>query len=270
MTVDVLVIDDGSRDDTRAIARDAGVEVISNPSPLGSAPRCAWASPRRATAATTRRSTSTATASTTRPSFERVLEPVARGRADYVVGSRFLGDRDGMAWHRTLANRLASALLGTLMGTVVSDGQSGYRAFSPRALAAARIRHDYNYAQVLTLSLWGARIDPVEVPISYSRRRFGGSFVRYPEYFARVAPALWREFRQARKQRATSAAPIAPATDVRLRIAVVEQRQNVGRAGPTGASGPTGRQPAAAPAHVDVEPHGRGEADEPPAGARPR
>ena len=28
--------------------------------------------------------------------FERVLDPVARGRADYVLGSRFLGDRDGM------------------------------------------------------------------------------------------------------------------------------------------------------------------------------
>ena len=39
----------------------------------------------------------------------RVLEPVARGRADYVLGSRFLGRRDGMTWHRTLANRLTSA-----------------------------------------------------------------------------------------------------------------------------------------------------------------
>ena len=54
----------------------------------------------RATRATPPRSTSTATASTTRPSCERVLEPIARGRADYVLGSRFLGDRDGMSWHR--------------------------------------------------------------------------------------------------------------------------------------------------------------------------
>ena len=42
-----------------------------------------------------------------------------------------------MSWHRTLANRATSALLGTLMHTVVSDGQTGYRAFSARALAAA-------------------------------------------------------------------------------------------------------------------------------------
>ena len=69
----------------------------------------------------------------------RVLEPVARGRADYVLGSRFLGAREGMTWHRDLANRATTALLGTLMGTVLTDGQTGYRAFS--AQGAARRAH---------------------------------------------------------------------------------------------------------------------------------
>ena len=105
--------------------------------------------------------------------LERVLEPVARGRADYVLGSRFLGRREGMSWHRTLANRSASALLGTLLGTVTSDAQTGCRAFSARALAAARIRHDYNYAQVLTISLWGAGIEarggPDQLPAPHER-----------------------------------------------------------------------------------------------------
>src|SRR6185312_16042220 len=142
----------------------------------------------------------------------RVLDPVARGRADYVLGSRFLGSRDGMSWHRTLANRTTSALLGFLMQTVTSDGQTGYRAFSARALAAARISHDYNYAQVLTLSLWGAGIEAVEVPISYRRRTTGRSFVRYPEYLARVAPAVWREWRHSRATRRSAAAPSAPAS----------------------------------------------------------
>ncbi len=225
---------------------------------LEPAPHRAWAppfargSPRPATAATTPPSTSTATASTTRPTSSACSSPVARGRAEYVVGSRFLGDRDGMSWHRTLANRLTSALLGTLMETVVSDGQSGYRAFGRRALAEARIRHDYNYAQVLTLSLWGAGIDPVEVPIDYRRRQNGRSFVRYPEYFARVAPALWREFRHARKQRATSPAADRARHGVRHR-AVVEQRED-GLERPPRRVGPAGGEPAAAPAHVGVEP----------------
>ena len=144
-----------------------------------------------------------------------MLEPVARGRADYVLGSRFLGRREGMSWHRNLANRLTSAMLGSLMETITSDGQTGYRALSARALAVARIAHDYNYAQVLTLSLWGSGIEAVEVPIHYRRRATGRSFVRYPEYLARVAPAVWREWRAARASRRTiapTATPIAPAS----------------------------------------------------------
>jgi glycosyltransferase involved in cell wall biosynthesis len=173
--------------------------------------------------------------------LERVLDPVARGRAEYVLGSRFLGDRDGMTWHRTLANRATSALVGTLMGTVLSDGQTGYRAFGRRALREARIPHDYNYAQVLTLSLWGAGIEPVEVPISYRRRDGGRSFVRYPEYLVRVAPAIWRQWRASRSRRARSAAPTAPATA--FGTAEPSNNGNAASSGPHGASG----TPAASP-----------------------
>ena len=202
MPVDVLVVDDGSRDATARLAREAGAEVISHQHSrgLGAALRTGLEAARESGYAAAVYLDGDGEYDPA--DFERVLGPVARGRADYVLGSRFLGDRDGMSWHRTLANRVTSSLLGTLIGgSVVSDGQTGYRAFSARALAAAEIRHDYNYAQVLTLSLWGAGIDPVEVPIGYRRRTTGASFVRYPEYLRRVAPAMWAAWRSARRAR---------------------------------------------------------------------
>jgi Glycosyl transferase family 2/Sulfatase len=213
MSVDLLVVDDGSRDATAHIAREHGARVIAHGSPrgLGAAVRSGLELARDEgyDAAVYL----DADGEYDPADFETVLDPIARGRADYVTGSRFLGaPRTGMTWHRTLANRATSALLGTLLHTVVSDGQTGYRAFSARALAAARIRHDYNYAQVLTLSLWGAGIDAVEVPVSYRRRTCGRSFVSYPEYLARVAPAVWREWRTSRATRAASASPMAPAS----------------------------------------------------------
>ena len=215
MPVDVLLVDDGSRDRTPEIGREHGARVVSHPVSrgLGAALR---------TGLELARDEGYAAAvyldgdgEYDPADFARVLDPVARGRADYVLGSRFLARREGMRRHRELANRATSAALGFLMQTVTSDGQTGYRALSARALAAARIRHDYNYAQVLTLSLWGAGIDPAEVPVRYRRRLSGRSFVRYPEYLARVAPAVWREWRAARASRRTSsnsAAPIAPAS----------------------------------------------------------
>src|SRR5215212_9588295 len=212
MPVDTLVVDDGSRDATAAIARGYGARVISHEHSrgLGAALRTGLelACDEGYAAAVYLDGDGEYDPA----QLERLLAPVASGRADYVLGSRFLGRRDGMSWHRALANRTATALLGTLMETVLSDAQTGFRAFSARALAAAHIRHDYNYAQVLTLSLWGAGIDPAEVAISYSRRTSGRSFVRYPEYFARVTPAVWREWRSSRRTRAASARPSAPAS----------------------------------------------------------
>jgi hypothetical protein len=215
LAVDVLLVDDGSRDATPEIGREQGARVHSHEESrgLGAALRAGLSVARDEGYAAAVYLDGDGEYDPA--DFERVLEPVARGRADYVLGSRFLGRRDGMSWHRTLANRCTSALLGALLGTVTSDGQTGYRALSAHALAAARIRHDYNYAQVLTISLWGAGIDAVEVPIGYRRRLSGRSFVRYPEYLARVAPAIWREWRAARASRrtsSTSAAPIAPAS----------------------------------------------------------
>ena len=215
LAVDVLLVDDGSRDATARIAREHGARVRSHPVSLG-----LGAALRTGLDAARDEGYAAAVyidgdGEYDPADFDVVLEPVARGRADYVLGSRFLGSRDGMSWHRALANRGSSALLGYLTHTVTSDAQTGYRAFSARALAVARITHDYNYAQVLTLSLWGHQIESVEVPIRYRRRTSGRSFVRYPEYLARVAPAVWREWRAASASRRTNAAtrtPIAPAS----------------------------------------------------------
>jgi Glycosyl transferase family 2/Sulfatase len=243
MPVDPLLVDDGSRDATPSIGRRLGARVVSHDSSrgLGAALR---------TGLELARDEGYCAAvyldgdgEYTPADFERVFEPVARGRADYVLGSRFLGPREGMSWHRTIANRTASALMGTLTGTVIGDSQTGYRALSARALATARIRHDYNYAQVLTLSLWGAGIEPVEVPISYRRRTDGRSFVRYPEYFARVAPAIWREWRASRRTRRAIAAAIAAASQ----YAQPPSGSNNGKMSTSGPNGASGRSVTSSP-----------------------
>jgi glycosyltransferase involved in cell wall biosynthesis len=242
----VLLVDDGSRDATAQIAREHGARVRSHPASrgLGAALRTGLGIARDEGYAAAVYLDGDGEYDPA--DFARLLAPVARGRADYVLGSRFLGPRDGMSWHRTLANRAASALLGFLMETVTSDGQTGYRAFSARALASARIAHDYNYAQVLTLSLWRDGIEPVEVPIRYSRRATGRSFVRYPEYLARVVPAVWREWRAARASRRTSAATAIP-TPAASQNGHPPSDVNSGSTSVSGPNGASGRSAASEP-----------------------
>ena len=248
LPVDLLLVDDGSRDATPDVGRRLGARVLSHPVSrgLGAALRSGLEVARDEGYAAAVYLDGDGEYDPA--DFETVLDPIARGRAHYVTGSRFLTARrpEGMAWHRNVANRASSALLGFLTETVTSDAQTGYRAFSAQALAAARIAHDYNYAQVLTLSLWGQGIEPVEVPVRYRRRVAGRSFVRYPEYLARVAPAVWREWRAARASRRTTsdtATPIAPASQNGHPPA----RVNNGSASVSGPNGASGRFAASEP-----------------------
>ncbi|MEA2346667.1 MAG: hypothetical protein QOG62_454 [Thermoleophilaceae bacterium] len=199
--LDVLVVDDGSTDVTARLARQAGATIISHgySRGLGAALRTGLAHAanggyRAAVYLDGDGEYDPAEADT-------LIAAVLDDGADYVIGSRFLGTRIGMATHRSITNRLLTSLMSALTRTPMTDSQSGYRAFSPRALALARIRHDYNYAQVLTLSLWGQRIEPVEVPITYARRTSGASFIRHGEYLRKVTPALIAEYREARSLR---------------------------------------------------------------------
>jgi hypothetical protein len=110
-----------------------------------------------------------------------------------VVGSRFDGTIGRMLPHRRLGNRVLTAGLRVVARTPLSDGQSGYRALSAGAAAAAEIVHDYNYAQVLTLDLLGKGYRYAEVPITYRFRTAGRSYIRLGRYLRRVLPAVARE-----------------------------------------------------------------------------
>jgi glycosyltransferase involved in cell wall biosynthesis len=139
---------------------------------------------------------------------QRLLDPIERGEADYVLGSRFSSppsplslrgegedisvERSGMRLSRRIANRGFSLLLSLLCGRWISDGQTGYRAFSARAIAVAEIVHDYNYAQVLTLDLLKKGMRMTEVPVSYQVRQRGRSFISL-QYLWRVPAGIARE-----------------------------------------------------------------------------
>jgi len=124
--------------------------------------------------------------------LESLAAPVLDGEADYVVGSRFAGRIETMAWHRRVGNRVLTRALSWMTRTPLTDGQSGFRALSGRAASAARVAHDYNYAQVLTLDLLARGFRYAEVPISYRARTSGDSFVRPLPYLRAVAPTVLR------------------------------------------------------------------------------
>ena len=121
-----------------------------------------------------------------------LLNVLASGEADYVLGSRYRGTRERQPLLRNLGNIVFTGLLCLASGRRITDGQTGFRAFSRRALECAEIIHDYNYAQVLTLDLLKKGMRMCEVPISYKHRSKGKSFIS-PKYLWRVPTAMARQ-----------------------------------------------------------------------------
>jgi glycosyltransferase involved in cell wall biosynthesis len=190
-----LVIDDHSTDGTADAARAAGAEVVPNPGPggLGAAVRLGLRAAVAARPAAI--AFCDADGEYAPEELEQVVAPILADEADYVVGSRFGGRIDRMLPHRRVGNRVLTAVVARLARRPVTDGQSGYRALSPAAAAAAEVVHDYNYAQVLTLDLVRKGFRYAEVPITYAFREQGRSFVRLGPYLRAVVPAVWHELR---------------------------------------------------------------------------
>lgn len=186
-----LVVDDGSTDGTAAIALAAGAEVVRSAANrgLGAAVRTGLALGVAAGAVAV--AFCDADGEYAPEELERLVAPILAGDADYVIGNRFHGGRPRrMGRHRSIGNRLLTIWVRRLTGLAVGDGQSGYRALSPSAAAAAEVAHDFNYAQVLTLDLMAKGFRYAEVPISYRFRTTGESFVKLSPYLRHVVPAV--------------------------------------------------------------------------------
>ena len=187
----VLVIDDGSTDGSADAAAAAGARVFPQPANLG-----LGAAVRRALVEASALAPAAvvyldADGEYFPEDIASVVAPVLAGDADYVVGSRFAGEIRRMQVRRRVGNLVLTRWLRWVARErLITDGQSGFRAFSPAAAADAVIVHDYNYAQVLTLDLLAKGYRLAEVPITYAFRESGTSFIRLGRYLRRVLPAV--------------------------------------------------------------------------------
>ena len=171
---EILVVDGGSTDGTRAIARTAGATVLQQEG-RGYGAACLTGA---------RAASSDVIAfldgdySDPPRQLERVLAPLRAGSADLVLGSRERGQMQpgALPAHARLGNRLAVTLLRLLYGLQVSDLPS-FKAIRRDDLLCLGIR-DLHYGWTAEMIARAARrgLRVEEVPIDY-RVRIGESKV---------------------------------------------------------------------------------------------
>ena len=130
----VLVVSDGSIDDTTQIARAAGAQVLDLPFNLGvgGAMRLGFRY-----AAKQGFPVAVQLDSDGQHNPANVMELVAKlDTHDVVIGARFAGSGDyRVSGPRKWAMKFLSAVLGKALGTTLSDTTSGFKAHGPRAIA---------------------------------------------------------------------------------------------------------------------------------------
>jgi glycosyltransferase involved in cell wall biosynthesis len=137
----VLVVDDGSTDLTAELAAAAGARVVTHAANQGKAAavRTAFAEARKA--GVDALVLLDGDSQHDPLEVEQVVEPVMAGRADMVVGSRFAGVRSPIPRWRMVGQHALTLATNVGSGVPVTDSQSGFRAFSRRALEGMRMQH---------------------------------------------------------------------------------------------------------------------------------
>lgn len=134
----IIVVDDGSSDRTGKVVREEGVVLVRHllnrgvGGALGTGIKAALRFRPNIVV------TFDADGQHDPDDIPRLIEPIEKGEADIVIGSRML-DPAGMPWSRRVANRIANVVTYLLFGVWATDSQCGLRAFSRDAAARIRI-----------------------------------------------------------------------------------------------------------------------------------
>jgi len=170
---EVIVVDNGSTDRTAQIAAERGARVVPQPERgYGAACLAGLAALREADVV----AFLDADFSDDPALLPELVGPILEGRADFVVGSRMLGEREPGALppHSRFGNRLAGLILTHLYRQPTTD-LGPFRAIRRSALERLQMR-DRGYGWTIEMQAKAARLGlrTVEVPVTY-RRRIGRS-----------------------------------------------------------------------------------------------
>lgn len=176
LSCEAIVVDDGSTDLTAQVAAQYGLRVVKNPLRWGKG-----ASIREGLryASGDCVVTMDADGSNVPADLPSLINPIMKGNADVVVGSRFKQNLSGSAQEpfiRRLGNAFFNLAIFLSTGFPITDSQSGYRAFSRKVLVSVptyTTGFEWETETLLKIIKRGYKI--WEVPIHYKERVAGVS-----------------------------------------------------------------------------------------------
>jgi glycosyltransferase involved in cell wall biosynthesis len=195
-TIEVLVIDDGSRDGTSDVAVELGVHhIVRFPRNRG------LAAAHMAGLDACLRLGADVVVNTDADNqykgvdIERLVAPVLAGRADIVVGDRQTDTIAHFSWLKRVLQRWGSALVRRASGTAVVDSTSGFRAMNRKALSTLFVHNDFTYTLETMIQAGKAGLVVENVAITTNAKtRESRLFSSIPEYLRKNGPVIFRAY----------------------------------------------------------------------------
>lgn len=195
-SIAVLVIDDGSHDDTVDVARREGVHYIvqlSHNHGLAEAYMAGLDACLRLGADIV--VNTDADNQYNGADIPALVRPILEGRADIVIGDRDTRSVSHFSPVKRALQRWGSYLVRRVSGTEVRDATSGFRAVNRRALSSLFVYNPFSYTleTIIQAGSLGLNIQNVPVRVN-SQSRPSRLFQTLPQYLRRNGPVIFRSY----------------------------------------------------------------------------
>lgn len=106
--------------------------------------------------------------------YPELIEPIEKGWADVVYGSRFLGRKHRVLYfHHYVANRFLTFVSNVFTNLNLSDMETCYKVFRREVIQSIEIKQDrFGFEPEITAKIARRRLRVFEVPVSYNGRTY--------------------------------------------------------------------------------------------------
>lgn len=170
-TIETLVIDDGSLDQTMAVARQHGVHHIvqlTKNQGLAKAFMIGLDACLRLEADII---VNTDADNQYNADFiEKLVEPILKKEADVVIGDRNTAGIEHFSWSKKRLQGLGSWVVRQVSGTAVSDATSGFRAFSRDAALQMNVLSKFTYTLETIIQAGKKNLAIIDIPVQTNEK----------------------------------------------------------------------------------------------------